>query len=951
MRTVLLVAHTERRQICAEATRAARQLVAAGLGVRMLPSEARHVSVDGVTTVDADAGVPGAEGAEVVLTLGGDGTFLRAAELARPAGVPMLGVNLGHVGFLAEAEPNALDATVDAIIQCAYSVEERVTVEAEVFQGEVSQARAWALNEVSLERASRERMLEIAVAVDFRPLLRFGCDGILCATPTGSTAYAFSAGGPIMWPNVDALLLVPNAAHALFARPVIVAPSSTVDIDLLSAGHEAVLSCDGRRSLSIKASSRVRITRGALPVRIARWKPVGVSPTVSWRNSSFRCAVCVRRHRLLTRCRPGDQARPRGKLPRRASGMLEELRIRGLGVIDDAVLPLGPGLTVVTGETGAGKTMVVSGLLLLFGGRADAARVRAGVEQAVVDGRLEIAAGSAAAERVRAAGGDLDDGTGLVLRRSVSAAGRSRAYVGGAPTPVSVLAELAERLVAVHGQSEQLRLVRPAEQRAALDRFGGIELQSFQAVFRAWCAAADTLAERVARTAELRREADLLAHGVAEIEAVAPQPGEDLELSVLAGRLAHADGLRRAAQAAHDALLGAADDPGADRADVVGLIGTARRLLDRQPGGDPGLEQLAARLTELADLAAELGADFGGYGAGLEADPARLEQIETRRAVLTRLIRKYGEVPDADLVAVQDWAERARRRLTDIDVSDEALAALRARRDEAAAQVTDLARGLSTARQEAASRLATAVTAELAGLAMPRAVCSVVVGRRPPSAGAPALTIDAARTGVGPDGIDEVEFLLQADPDAPALPLGRAASGGELARVMLAVEVCLAGTDPLPTMVFDEVDAGVGGRAALEVGRRLARLSRDHQVLAVTHLAQVAAYADRHVVVDKHTRSSSQRAQAGRSQDGSHTELGITASDVRVVTGPDRLAELARMLGGSASDTALEHAAELLRTAAGDAGATATGAGATGDAHTGAVPVRGERRKPVKTRS
>jgi NAD+ kinase len=267
MRSVLLMAHTDRRQICEAATRATRKLLADGIGVRMLPDEASHVGVEDVTVVDPQAG---AHGAEVALTLGGDGTFLRAAELARPAGVPMLGVNLGHVGFLAEAEPNALDATVDAIVQRKYTVEERVTVDAEVHLAGRLQARAWALNEVSLERTNRERMLEIAVAVDSRPLLRFGCDGILCATPTGSTAYAFSAGGPIVWPNVDALLLVPNAAHALFARPVVVAPTSIVDIELISVGHEAVLGCDGRRSLTIQPASRVRVTRGAQPVRIAR---------------------------------------------------------------------------------------------------------------------------------------------------------------------------------------------------------------------------------------------------------------------------------------------------------------------------------------------------------------------------------------------------------------------------------------------------------------------------------------------------------------------------------------------------------------------------------------------------------------------------------------------------------------------------------------------------------
>jgi NAD+ kinase len=266
-RAVLLIAHTERRQICEEASRAAQQLVDAGLSVRMLPAEATHINVDGVAFVEA---ADAADGAEVVLTLGGDGTFLRAAELARPAGVPLLGVNLGHVGFLAEAEPNALDSTVEAIVRREYAVEERVTVDAEVIVDGAVQASAWALNEVSLDRSDRVRMLEIAVAVDERPLLRFGCDGILCATPTGSTAYAFSAGGPIMWPNVDALLLVPNAAHALFARPVVVAPTSVVDVDLLSFGHEGVLSSDGRRSVPVPPGSRVRVRRGRQPVRIAR---------------------------------------------------------------------------------------------------------------------------------------------------------------------------------------------------------------------------------------------------------------------------------------------------------------------------------------------------------------------------------------------------------------------------------------------------------------------------------------------------------------------------------------------------------------------------------------------------------------------------------------------------------------------------------------------------------
>lgn len=267
MRSVLLVAHTGRSNITELALQTIASLQAADFEVRMLAEDAADCTGATVTVVDED---DAASGAELVLVLGGDGTFLRATEFARPAGVPMVGVNLGHVGFLAEAEPDELRDTVRAIVERSYAVEERVTVDATVRLDGAVQARAWALNEVSLERTNRERMLEIAVAIDDRPMLRFGCDGILCATPTGSTAYAFSAGGPIVWPNVDALVLVPNAAHALFARPVVVAPTSTVDIDLLSPTYEAVLSCDGRRSMTVPCGARVTVRRGAEPVRIAR---------------------------------------------------------------------------------------------------------------------------------------------------------------------------------------------------------------------------------------------------------------------------------------------------------------------------------------------------------------------------------------------------------------------------------------------------------------------------------------------------------------------------------------------------------------------------------------------------------------------------------------------------------------------------------------------------------
>ena len=577
--------------------------------------------------------------------------------------------------------------------------------------------------------------------------------------------------------------------------------------------------------------------------------------------------------------------------------MLEELHIRGLGVIDEAVLTLGPGLTVVTGETGAGKTMVVTGLLLLFGGRGDAARIRSGAQQASVDGRLELDPDSPAARRAVQAGGELDDGTGLVLRRTVSASGRSRAHVGGAATPVGVLGELAERLLAVHGQSDQIRLTRPAEQRSAVDRYADLDLAEYASAFQAWRAAAESLAQRLARLGELRRESDLLRFGIAEIEAAEPEPGEDVELSALAGRLSHADALRAAARGAHDALLGDVDDPAGDAADVLTMLGTARRLLDQQAGADPELDALTRRLADLSAVAADLGGDFGSYAEQVEADPLRLQQVEQRRSVLANLVRKYADGTEPDVAGVLRWADQARARLAEIDVSDETIAELTRHRDALAQAAAERAAAVSERRRAAARELSAAVSAELDGLAMSGAQVLVEVRPRPPAQGAPILRVEGNEVAAGPDGVDEVEFLLRPHPDAPSLPLSRGASGGELARVMLALEVCLAGSDPVPTLVFDEVDAGVGGRAAVEVGRRLARLSRDHQVLAVTHLAQVAAFADRHVVVAKPSG-------------------GVTASDVRSVEGEERIGELARMLAGTSSETAREHAAELLADAA-----------------------------------
>jgi NAD+ kinase len=270
-RCALLVTHTGRRDILDMARRVVQGLGDAGFEVRLLASEAGDIGVEGVRVVQADDSA--ARGAEVALVLGGDGTFLRAAELARPAGAPLLGVNLGRVGFLAEIEPEALAETVRHIVGKQYTVEDRLTIDVQVSLAGRSLGGSWALNEASVEKATRERMLEVTLLVDGHPLTAFGCDGILCATPTGSTAYAFSSGGPVVWPEVEALLVVPNSAHALFAKPLVTSPTSVIAVQVADRGHDAVLSCDGRRMIQVPAGALVEVRRGAQNVHIARIHP------------------------------------------------------------------------------------------------------------------------------------------------------------------------------------------------------------------------------------------------------------------------------------------------------------------------------------------------------------------------------------------------------------------------------------------------------------------------------------------------------------------------------------------------------------------------------------------------------------------------------------------------------------------------------------------------------
>ncbi|GAA1843752.1 DNA repair protein RecN [Microbacterium koreense] len=557
--------------------------------------------------------------------------------------------------------------------------------------------------------------------------------------------------------------------------------------------------------------------------------------------------------------------------------MIEEMRLRDLGVIAEATLPIGPGFTAITGETGAGKTMVVTGLGLLLGQRADSGAVRSGARQASVDGVWVVDDDGPVAERVREAGGEVEplgDGRAeLLVGRSISSEGRGRASVGGRAAPAGVLGDLAEHLVVVHGQSDQLRLTSAAAQREALDRFGGAPVDAARATYRdafdRWRHLDSELRSLVDDRAGRAREAEELRATIAEIEQAAPVAGEDAELAVRAERLANAEDLRAAAATAHATLSGDGEQP-----DVTILLAEARRALERVD--DPVLTDAAQQVADLGYRATDVAATLAGYLADLdEAGPHELAAVEERRAVLGGLVRAHGT-----LEAAIELLTSGSARLMELDDDGERVERLENERASAASVLDDAAAALTAARTEAARRLSEAVTAELHDLAMPDARVEVSV-----TPGAASVT-----------GRDDVAILLAPHTGAPLRPVARGASGGELSRVMLAIEVVIAATDPVPTFVFDEVDAGIGGAAAIEVGRRLARLARSSQVIAVTHLAQVAAFATNHLSVVK----------AG---DGS-----VTASDVRRLDGDAREAEMARLLSGMPdSDAALTHARELLR--------------------------------------
>lgn len=554
--------------------------------------------------------------------------------------------------------------------------------------------------------------------------------------------------------------------------------------------------------------------------------------------------------------------------------MIEEISIRDLGVIREARLKFDKGLTVITGETGAGKTMVLSALGLLLGERADSTAIRQGSQEAFVEGRWRLDSDSLVFTRVSEAGATASDDE-LILNRSVSSEGRSRAAVGGRAVPVSLLSEISDMLVVVHGQSDQIRLKSSVAQREAIDIFGGKDLEikvgAYRQTYFAWKTAQEKLATLRNNVATREAEAAALRAAVEEFDRIDPQPAELDEVISKAARLTHTEELRQAVARAHEALSSDSDAP-----EAVGLVGQARRALEGVSQHDPVLAEQVENLQRLGYELVDASAALSGYLESLEGGTAQeLEALQQRRAELTSLTRRYGTFEE-----VLEYRETVQQKLLELDppigAEQELIDAVQKEFED----MERLARQITGMRESAAMRLEEEVTAELGGLAMPGA----------------SLVVSVTDSGDFMEyGRDNVAILLSAYPGAEPRALGKGASGGELSRIMLAIEVVLAKTHPVPTFIFDEVDAGVGGGAAIEVGRRLATLAKDAQVIVVTHLAQVAAYADRHLRVMKSSNPE------------------YTASDVVSLTGGDRIEELARMLSGlSDSGSARVHAHELL---------------------------------------
>ena len=553
--------------------------------------------------------------------------------------------------------------------------------------------------------------------------------------------------------------------------------------------------------------------------------------------------------------------------------MLTELRIRNFAIIESVTLPLGAGLNVLSGETGSGKSIIVGAIGLLVGERASSDLVRTGAERATVEGVFEVSEADDILALLDARGVEAEEGT-VVLRREVVAAGaRARAWINGSPVTAGVLAEVGRLLVNVHGQHEAQALLDGDSQRHILDAFGDSlsEAGAVRVAHAALAAARATERDLVQRREEAQRRSDYLRHVATEVADARLVAGEDARLADEARRLTHAEELRALAAEVTGALDG--DDA------VLGRLGHLQRVLGALQKIDPA----SARLQELYDSAfyalEELSREADAYLTGVEHDPARLDELERRRDLIFRLVKKYGGSIDAAI----ETGRSARAELDLLDTAGLDLRALASRVAEAERGLDGAAAKLTAKRRAAAARLARAVEALLPELGMRDGRFLVDL-----------MALDA----VGASGAEAVEFRVALNVGHDPRSLSRVASGGELSRIMLALKTILARNDRVPTLIFDEVDAGIGGRTGLMVGDTMRRVADDHQVFAITHLPQIAARAHHHIVVQKGARG------------------GVTTADIRVLAAADRVAEIARMLGGDAeSAVSRRHAEELLATA------------------------------------
>jgi DNA repair protein RecN (Recombination protein N) len=558
--------------------------------------------------------------------------------------------------------------------------------------------------------------------------------------------------------------------------------------------------------------------------------------------------------------------------------MLTELRIRNFAIIDALTLPLAPGFNVLTGETGAGKSIIVGALGFLLGERGTADLIRTGAEKASVEGIFDATGDADLLALLDTRGIDVEDPTTLVLRREIVASGRTRAWINSATTTASVLAEVGRALVSLHGQHEAQTLLDEESQRAILDAFGSATVTAarVRTAHDHVLAIAREIQSLTARKADAERRADYLRHLVAEIDEAQLKPGEDATLEDEARRLEHAEELKSLAGGLAGTLEG---EEGA----VLESLSHMQRSLAAIQRIDPSL----ARLQELFDGAfyslQELARELDEYGGAVDLDPSRLAEVQRRRDLIFRLTKKYGP----SLEAVVETARVARSELDLVDSGSLDLRQLEKRQQDVQRTLASAAAELTALRRDAAARLATEVDAVLPELGMPDGRLDVSL---------------RARAEIGAVGAEDIELRVALNRGHESRPLARVASGGELSRVMLALKTILARLDRVPTLVFDEVDAGIGGKIGLQVGDTMRRVAKHHQVLAITHLPQIAARAHHHIVVEKGARG------------------GITTADTRVVDGDARITEVARLLGGDPeSDVSLAHARELLSAAAHEA--------------------------------